>query len=206
MTDAYLRCRLLRLPPQVVRSTGLRPSMLLTTAAVHLGASGGALLSARSGALLGLVTSNARCAGRGLPSVEHLTARGGGGVVCGGGEWWRATPRLPAPPRASPTSLLPSLRPFLFAFLPPSHPVLPTTLPYIPSSPPFCRHASGATLPRWNFCLPASSLLPVVRAASLGCSVQRVGALRELDRRRDEDDRVWALLPPQDAAAVASKL
>jgi len=43
---------------QVVHADG-RPSMLLTTASVHSGASGGALVS-RQGKLLGLVTSNAR--------------------------------------------------------------------------------------------------------------------------------------------------
>ncbi len=44
---------------QVVHADG-RPTMLLSTAAVHSGASGGALVS-RQGRLLGLVTSNARC-------------------------------------------------------------------------------------------------------------------------------------------------
>mmetsp|Transcript_3040 Transcript_3040/g.7981 ORF Transcript_3040/g.7981 Transcript_3040/m.7981 type:complete len:427 (+) Transcript_3040:2-1282(+) len=43
---------------KVVHADG-RPSMLLTTASVHSGASGGALVS-RQGKLLGLVTSNAR--------------------------------------------------------------------------------------------------------------------------------------------------
>ena len=43
----------------VVCAEGQRPTMLLTTASVHSGASGGAVVSAE-GWLLGLVTSNAR--------------------------------------------------------------------------------------------------------------------------------------------------
>jgi peroxisomal leader peptide-processing protease len=48
-------CQVLRLP----RGGQQRAAMLLTTAAVHSGASGGAALSAE-GRLLGMVTSNAR--------------------------------------------------------------------------------------------------------------------------------------------------
>ncbi|GAB4814878.1 hypothetical protein N2152v2_001924 [Parachlorella kessleri] len=47
------------LGPWVVRA-GDRPAQLLTTACVHSGASGGAVLDPRSGRLLGLVTSNAK--------------------------------------------------------------------------------------------------------------------------------------------------
>lgn len=50
---------------------GGRVSMLITTAAVHRGASGGAVLDAASGALAGLVTSNARHAsGTTLPDIN----------------------------------------------------------------------------------------------------------------------------------------
>lgn len=44
---------------QVVWAGG-RPGMLLTTASVQSGASGGAVLDPATGALLGLVTSNAK--------------------------------------------------------------------------------------------------------------------------------------------------
>lgn len=68
------------LPPlQVVHAPGSRaPAMLLTTAAVHSGASGGAVLDAASGALLGLVTSNAKHSSRASSASDWL-----GGAVHG---------------------------------------------------------------------------------------------------------------------------
>ena len=57
------------LSAQVVRApTSGRPAMLLTTAAVHSGASGGAVVDADTGGWLGLVTSNAKHSG-----AKHAT-------------------------------------------------------------------------------------------------------------------------------------
>ncbi|KAL4854568.1 Glyoxysomal processing protease [Chlorella vulgaris] len=68
-----------------LHGNGTRPAMLLTTAAVHSGASGGAVLDGATGKLLGLVTSNAK----------HTPSRGGsGGAVAAAG--------TPPPPTVLP--------------------------------------------------------------------------------------------------------
>ena len=59
--------------PQVVHDSSAgsgEAAMVLTTAAVQSGASGGAVL-APSGALVALVTSNARHSSSGKPSLTH---------------------------------------------------------------------------------------------------------------------------------------
>ena len=62
--------------------TSGQPAMLLTTAAVHSGASGGAVVDAATGQLLGIVTSNAKHSSRGSSSSSSGSGGGGGG---GGG-------------------------------------------------------------------------------------------------------------------------
>lgn len=80
---------------QVVRlpATG-QPAMLLTTAAVHSGASGGACLDAATGQLLGLVTSNAKHTQRPPPGSSGASSGGGSGGGAGGGAQVAVLPHL----------------------------------------------------------------------------------------------------------------
>ncbi len=61
-----------------------QPGMLLTTAAVHSGASGGAVVDAATGQLLGLVTSNAKHKSRGNRSSGSSGGSGSRGSRRGG--------------------------------------------------------------------------------------------------------------------------